>query len=312
VLLVISPAPVLGLALIEELAQPIGARGASDFFLSVMWNHDPEITGYMEFDMEAWALDAARFEALLARLNEMKKVVLLSGDVHYACSAELDYWKKNQPTPSRIVQLTASALKNDWGVAAKRALETVAGQEILHNAFYPVERMGWESPIDLVGEVHVPGDDLPRTKRAMLRRTPVVLPTEGWAPGSSISVDPDWAWRMRLVKDERPDDDSEGARPADGQASKISPDLVPGDPVDGYVAVLQRGEKQLKVKIARSVVFHSNLGRVTFSGTGETLKVLHELMYVHPSGDKKAKDPQAYTAHEISLDTSSESEPRIT
>lgn len=310
VLFVVSGAPVLGLALIEELAQPIGARGKADFFMSVIWNHDPEITGYMEFDMEAWALDAARFEALLARFNEMKKVVIVSGDVHYACSAEMDYWKKNQPTPSRIVQLTASALKNEWGIVAKRALETVTVQEILHDAFYPVARMGWDSPLDLVGNVNVPGDNIPRSKRALMRRTPVVLPTEGWAPGSSITVDPDWAWRMNLVKDNRPDDSSPGARPSDGQVSDISPDLNPADSVDGYVAVLQRSEKQVKAKIARSVVFASNLGLVTFSGTGPTLKVKHELMYVHPAAEK-SNDPQAYTAYEMSLDATTDSEPSI-
>ena len=99
----------------------------------------PEITGYMAWDMEAWAMDTERFETLLARLQPMKKVVILSGDVHYTFSAEMDYWKKGVSTPTRIVQLTSSAIKNEWPKVLKRVLSTGTGQKILHNAFYPCE-----------------------------------------------------------------------------------------------------------------------------------------------------------------------------
>jgi hypothetical protein len=310
VLIVVSAAPVLGLAVIEELAQPIGARGYFDFISSVVIKHAPEITGYLEFDMEAWSLHTERFEALLARFNQMGKVVVLSGDVHYSFSAEMDYWKKTQPQPGRIVQLTSSALKNEWGIRAKRALETVAAQEILHDAYYPLSRLGWSDPADLIGQVNVPGGALPRNIRAMLRRTPVVLPAENWEPGSSIVVAPDWAWRVSLVKDLRPDDSSPGARPADGRIGPISPDIVPASPDDGYVKVLERAEKQLKAKIARSAVFASNLGLVSFSGTGAALKVTHTLMYQHPEGAKPA-DPQAYTVYELSLAPTTDSPPTI-
>jgi hypothetical protein len=301
---------VLGLATIEELAQPLAARAGADFLMSVVKSGQPEITGYMAWDMEAWALDAPRFEALLARFNKMGKVVILSGDVHYAFSAEMDYWKRNQPKPSRIVQLTASALKNDWGESPKRVLETVAAQAILHNAFYPASRLGWDDPLDLRGRLNVPGGAVPRWLRALLRRVPTVIPTEGWPAGTTISVDPEWAWRMSLVKDPRPDDSSPRARPADGQIGAISRDLNPADPEPGYVAVLQRGEKQLKTKIARAVVYASNLGLVTFSGTGDTLQVTHTLMYVHPAGEK-AQDPQAYTVYPIDLAPTGDSPPAI-
>jgi hypothetical protein len=310
VLIVVSPAPVLGLATIEELAQPIGARGYFDFTASVIIGHEPKITGYTAFDMEAWSLHAERFEALLARFHQMGKVVILSGDVHYGFSSEMDYWKKGQPQPSRIVQLTASALKNDWGISPKRVLETVAAQEILHGAYYPIARLGWSDPADLIGNVSVPGGTIPRHIRTLLRRTPVVLPAENWVPGSSISIAPDWAWQLSLVEDERPDDNSANARPSDGQVGPIAPDIVPGNPDDGYVKVMERAEKQLKAKIARSVVFASHLGLVSFSGTGGTLKVKHTMMYEHPDG-AKAADPQAYTEYELNLAPTADPQPTI-
>ena len=316
--LVVSPAPVLGLALIEELAQPLAARGKADFYQSVVKEGEPAITGAIEFDFEAWALDAPRFEAFLARCAQMKKVVILSGDVHYANTCEMDYWRQGQPEPSRIVQLTASALKNDAGVGAKRALETVVVQELAHSAFYPVARLGWDDPLDLLGNVAVPGDAIPRQLRALLRRTPTVIPTEGWPAGTAFAVAPEWSWRMSLLEDTRPDDASADARPADGQVGAITPELDVNAPEAGYVAVLQRAEKQLKSKIARAVIFASNLGLVTFGGTpigvppnvtiARTLR--HSLMYDHPAG-KKPADPQAYSAHDVGLSPTADAPPSI-
>lgn len=310
VLLIVSPAPVMGLALIEELLQPLAARGVSDFFMSVLFGGPPKISGFMEWDMEAWSLDAPRFEALLARFFEMRRVVILSGDVHYGFSAEMDYWVNGQPQPGRFVQLTASAIKNQWSEQIKRALETETVQRLLHGAIYPQSRLGWDSPLDVQGNLSVPGNAIPRKMRALLRRTPMVIPIEGWPAGTSISVNPDWSWRMSLVKDNRPDDSSPGARPSDGQVAAISPDIVPSDPEDGYVKVLQRAEKQLKTKIARSVTYASHVGLVTFSGTGATLKVVHSLMYMHPDGDKPA-DPQPYTVYEMSLAPTTDLPPTI-
>jgi hypothetical protein len=300
VVFVVSPAPVLGLALIEELAQPIGARGAIDFFMSTMLRSQPKISGYKEFDMEAWALDAASFEALLARFHDLKKVVILSGDVHYGFSAEMDYWKRGEPSPVRIVQLTSSALKNQWDDRPKRALETVAVQRLLHGAFYPMSRLGWRNPIDLVGRVNVPGNAIPRVRRAMLRREPVVAPAEGWPPGTTITQPPDWAWRTNLAIDPRQDDGTPAGRPIDTEISPISPDLTPTASGPGYVAVLLRGEKQIKSRIARAVVYASHVAVVTLTGDTHTRGVQHSFHYEHPD-EKKPNDPQVYTEHRLTL-----------
>lgn len=312
-LIVVSPAPVLGLALVEELLQPLLSRAKSDFVhaLKAVGEHKrPEITGYLEWDMEAWALNPERFEALLARFQQMKKVVILAGDVHYAISAEMDYWKKGVSAPARIEQFVSSALKNEWPKVMKRVLSTGAGQKILHNAFYPVERLAWENPTDLEGQVHVPGDIIPGTLRPLLNSSPVLVPTRGWPPGTSITRPTDWSWRMRLLMDARPDDNSPNARPKDGQPGAISPDVDPAAPEAGYLATVLREEKTLGSKITRAVVYNNNLGMITFSGSAETLKVKHELVYQHPEG-AKPDDPQAYTAYETNLIPTTETPPTI-
>jgi len=309
-LFVVSPAPVLGLALIEEMAQPIGARAGFDFFTSVLLKTEPRITGYKEFDMEAWSIDTACFEALLARLHEFGKVVLLSGDVHYGFSAELDYWKRGDATPSRIVQFTASALKNQWGDVPKRALETATVQRLMHGAFYPMQRLGWNNPIDLVGRVNVPGDAIPRMRRAMLRRQPVVLPAEGWPPGTTITQPPDFAWRTSLVLDARPDDGSTDARPSEASVGKVSPDLVPAASGPAYQAVLERGAKQLRSRIARGVVFASHVGVVSLTGNTSSRGVRLSFQHDHPQG-KKPNDPQIYTEHQLSLLPTADAPPTV-
>ena len=315
VLIIISAAPVLGLALIEEVFQPIMARGATDFVNSLVAAFDrhkePEITGYQEWDMEAWSMSPVHFEALLQKLHKMKKVIILSGDVHYSFSSEMDYWKKGVAEPARIIELCSSAAKNEWPAVMTRVLSTGTGQKILQHAAYPMERVAWEDDLTITGEIHVPaGQAIPGVYRSLMKVSPVLLPTEGWPAGTTVSIDPDWSWRVDLLTDERPDDTSTNARPSDGQIGNITPDVVAANPVDGYVNVQKRHEKLITRKTPRSVLHNSNIGVITFSGTGSTLKVKHDFYYFHPEGEKTG-DPKAYTSHETVLVPTTDSPPQI-
>jgi hypothetical protein len=107
---VLSPAPVLGHPLLEEVVQPlykeVDARAA---------------------DAEAWSLSRGSLVALLHKLSRYGRVVLLSGDVHYAYSNCTDFLTRNEGgSPSlarsaRLVQLCSSALHN--AEAKTRAVE---------------------------------------------------------------------------------------------------------------------------------------------------------------------------------------------
>ena len=103
---VLSPAPVLGHPLLEEVVLPLykaidNARAA---------------------DAEAWSLSRASLVALLHRLSRYGRVVLLSGDVHYAYSNYTDFLTRNEGGSSssarsaRFVQLCSSALHNQEGL----------------------------------------------------------------------------------------------------------------------------------------------------------------------------------------------------
>ena len=70
------------------------------------------MTGTNPDAIEAWAFDAKTLEALLARLEPYRQVVLLSGDVHYSASTVMSYWTKGKADPARFVQFTSSGFKN--------------------------------------------------------------------------------------------------------------------------------------------------------------------------------------------------------
>ena len=96
--LIIAPAPVFGLPLMEDLIQPIVTR-----FL-----------GAPSGDFEPWSADRNKFEHFLQAASAFQRVLFLSGDVHYAFSNSVDYWDMRSGTEvsSKFVNLTTSSLKN--------------------------------------------------------------------------------------------------------------------------------------------------------------------------------------------------------
>src|SRR5262249_32618456 len=86
VTIVVSPAPVIGLPLLDKILQP---------------RLTPDYEGLLANDGEAWGLQQAAFEKFIARLMTMPapdsdgvrrhRVVLLSGDVHYGFTTRMNF-----------------------------------------------------------------------------------------------------------------------------------------------------------------------------------------------------------------------------
>jgi hypothetical protein len=102
---VLSPAPVMGYPLLEEVIQPLLKVVSDDAARAA--------------DAEAWALSRGSLVALLHRLSKYGRVVLLSGDVHYSYSNYTDFRTRNEgglsssARSARLVQLCSSALHNE-------------------------------------------------------------------------------------------------------------------------------------------------------------------------------------------------------
>lgn len=278
--IIISPVPVLGLSSFEELIQP-GASAAIG--LKSKGDNPGIIGGLLEFDYEAWGFNTAAFERLLERLNILQKVIILSGDVHYGFSSMLDYWKGTSATPTaRIIQLTSSALKNMW-FANVHILRSGMVQRILTGFNGKLEKVGWKDKV-LTTNGFVSGRN-----RARLRRKTAVVPVEGWNPGSTVNLPPDFRWRLRISSDERPEFES----PAFTEINLVNNDVTK----EIYKQITTRHQEAFKSGLTRRVIWPSNLSLIRFEGVGDDMKVRHEFMYKNES-DNKIK---AHTQHVIPL-----------
>lgn len=293
-LIFVSPAPVFGLGLIEELLQPT---------VTVFSPYDA--------DPEPWSFAPAVFEEFLQRLEKFKRVVFLSGDIHFGIAATLDYWKQGEAQPARFVQYVSSGLKNQKFNNEKFLLSGFV-QKLLGNLFYPAERLGWahRAGVTVTNPAGKPNQPISRVR---LRREPVLLPTHGWPTGSTVSKAPEWSWRMVLSKDARPDDGSPGSRPANIRVPSITPDVNPstGDATAAYRKVLARHIDIFKKSVGRQVEWDNNIGIIKFTTDGSgKLTASQQLWYWLPS-DELTDDPDAYTVYADKLEPSSDTPPTL-
>jgi hypothetical protein len=99
--IVVSPAPVFDHVLVFVLVRlaiatsPLNRQAASE------WENEP------------WGGNLRAFHRLLEALAPLESAVILSGDVHYACSSVHDYDSPGGRR-ARFIQLTSSASKNSW------------------------------------------------------------------------------------------------------------------------------------------------------------------------------------------------------
>jgi hypothetical protein len=292
--MVVSPAPVLGLGVMEELVQPVVVRFAA-------YKPDPE----------AWAFAPVTFEKFLDRLQPFKRVVILSGDVHFSLSAYLDYWKKGSATPTRIVQFVSSALKNQQR-NGQQYLNCGFMQQFLGSAFRPLERLGWLSRTGLTATNTANTTNSPAL-RVRLRREPVLLPSVGWPEDTTVNLPADWSWRLDMIFDARLDTGAPGSRPQKIRPIVISPDVVTtsGDSGPGFQKVLARHLDLFLKGGSRRVMWETNVGivRVAVDALSK-LTVFHDLWF-WLTDDEINDDPDVYISFGTPLEPTGDAAPVI-
>lgn len=298
-LVVISPVPVLFPQLIDALVQP--AAGLVFDMATHMFGrediHDPckpvaGLVGTEHRDIEGWHADEQHHEQFLRRLGTYQRVVVLSGDVHFASSLVLDFWGKgDEKADSRIVQLTSSASRNQPEDKIRAVIRTLSiGQQLLRGG--PSERIAWE--LDH-GVVLPPGAQIRPGRRARLRRKPALLPAHGWPAGTTLTSPPDWRWRLTVLRDERPKADLPPG----------APDIPvlnwnDADPLASYADIMGSHQKvALDPKDpSRLMVFRNNIGLVSFAADGADFRVAHTIL---SSADDDTGD--AFTEHRAAFAT---------
>jgi Bacterial Ig domain len=199
---------------------------------------------------------------------------------------------------ARFVQLTSSPLKKEES-DFRFTGNTPLAQLLFAEVGFPAERLIWEGTDP--EPVSVPDDLVPFAYRFRLGQDPVLLPTVGWPPGTSIVRAPSFAWRYQLVADRRPDDASPEARPVPVQPDPLPADVDPAAPEEGYVRTAARHAEALLKLAARRVSFAANVGMVRFRLVDDSLSVRHEVFSVHPNATVP-NEPDVFLLLEASLD----------
>jgi hypothetical protein len=311
-LLVVSASPVLFPRLFDVLVQP-AAAAVFELQHHAFGEDDPTdqrhpgdtIRGTEQWDVEGWHAVETAFETFIRRCGSYSRVLLLSGDVHFASSMVLDFWGKGDETAdSRIVQLTSSAARNQPEATMRAALRAMPfGQALLQGA--PYDRLGW----DAKPPINVPhGSTVRPGRRARLRRTPGIVPASGWPAGTTLDTTkpPDWRWRLTCLRDERPnppraDSDSAGPLPTVG-----------GDILQSYADIVgyQANAANNAVDPLRLMVFRNNIGVITFTPDGpDEVIVTHEIL--SPVGAPDVSGDR-YTQHTATTTRATTAAPALT
>jgi hypothetical protein len=326
-LLVIAPLQVLGAPVLDELVAPAAfkafdAKDYTDKLKPGLRTGSRGMMGTNPDAIEAWAFDPKTLEALLRRLEPYRRVVLLSGDVHYSAGTVMSYWTKGAADPARIVQFTNSGFKNVMPSYVTVVDRSLSLAHKLVRAKIGAERMGWDAkPTNPV--ILPPGKserDVPRALRARLRAEPTLLPTYGWPKGSVINpaAMPDWSWRVEPIFDLRPD----GQRPPPIQPLDIDPAAEsklnePGAPhaVEGYQAAAARHQRAVEMlRNSRQLLFRSNFGLVRFEQRNDGLHAVHEMYTAARLPEDVGTDPLKpglFVLHEAALSTPSAVRPEL-
>jgi hypothetical protein len=332
VVFVVSPAPAVGLPVIEEFAQPISGILQGGAKPEGVGGAPPgAISAALKRDNEGWGFSERHLEMFLQRLALFKKAVILSGDVHFGYSGYVDYWKERKADQySRIIQLVSSPFKNGWDLDFV-LLKSGFAQRLLTAYDNEFEKHAWKDK-----KLKINGDMPPR-HRIRLRRNPIVLPRFGWNKETSIvPAEPDWVWRLRVSVDERyyndvdqpdvplyPDDvvdipNFSFAVEKDLPATKPTDDAGKEEVKKTYLEMTNRHHSVFMLGRSRRIIWQPHVGHVKFvTGSAADKYVLqHEFMYncrtdgflngdTAPDPVPEAVMPMT-TVHTITLDVSDE------
>lgn len=301
VLFVVAPLPVIGPSVLDELVAPIAYRafdlGDSEPRRAGMRGSNPDA-------IEAWVFDPETQEELFRRLAPFQRIVILSGDVHYGSSTRMYYWTKpktgEENKPACFAQLISSGLRNIMPSYIQVIAQHLPIAQKLVRKEIRAERLGW-----------IKNDPAPLTDakeasmflRHKLRKSPVIIPTDGWPKETEIAENnpPDWRWRVHNVWDER----ENTSRPKPTQLLATNGE-VKYKTIDGLRKIASRHIAQAKqdANFTRQILFKANIGLVSFEKEEKGPLTVKQQLFADPTVGKVGKTPkyEEYTTHKIALE----------
>jgi hypothetical protein len=207
-------------------------------------------------------------------------------------------------------------MRNAWNKPFPEIMSHHAWSRVLQRVGLPKRLLGWK--------VATPGvlADAPIEERlslrGRLRRSPVLLPDQGWRNPHALTRSPDWVWELDEVRDERP----AAERPPLTRPPQLTEPDIPPLPVDppppappapplellhppdgtpGYARLAQLHQAALGQNMARGLQFLNNVGKITFTRLGDgELAVSQSLVSLRDKPEDNDK-PDAYIVQATSL-----------
>ena len=94
---------------------------------------------------DSWNFNETAFAQLLLTLcKQRRRIIILSGDIHYSCAVKLSHWFYDAPEGTVLAQLTSSAIKNSE--VATRVVHTKL------KSLFPEQTknwLGWNYPLEI-------------------------------------------------------------------------------------------------------------------------------------------------------------------
>jgi hypothetical protein len=309
--MVVLSQPALDPVALGELTQGLIARGMSAITAISKRVDDPReiaLAGLESLDYEGWAARPANVARLLDRLATYSRVMILSGDVHFAVTLGLTFWRKGMGLVSTIGQFTSSAIQY---VTFPEVLVPLLGQgwaAALIKRGYPFDVFVWTDPAG--DPVSFPTFPSRGVRRRMLQR-PVLLAGSYLPDDASEAIPPDFAWRLELISDQRP----ESERPEPVRPEPLTDEFDAADPLHGehgYAALSRRHQNAVRRHSnTRAMAIYNKLARLTFRHEGDRLVARSELMAVDHFNPTTAA-PEPFTQHDVFYDAPADTpEPKI-
>ena len=259
---------------------------------------------------DSWTLNRAALSKLLAELfRQRDRVVVLTGDIHYASAVRISYWchlhlGDENPVSDRpddwqeesrvLAQLTSSSFKN---AEKKTYLVNTKIKSLLPE--FPQDWLGWHQPPRLI-EIQTIQETVRQIELAMPPTGPIIRQATGrrghWEIAWEIALAdrcflPDWRYRIAWI-------DRELAREVnvpDGDSAQLLVELMPkatrssssdrhfwGRKLLDFVSWLWRNRW---FQEGKEVIGHNNLGLVNFQWPDrhdEAKAVIHYVYWRSP------------------------------
>ena len=152
----------------------------------------------------------------------------------------------------------------------------------------------------------------------------MLIPTFGWPQGTKVQVPPDFAWRIKVLLDQRtefvgPTYEPDKERPAVAKPISAAPDVPPlvpnapprefkGDVATAYRRIAGRHASSFGImRNGRQMMMGNNLGLIRFTLESGALHAIQELHGIFPYElDKRdpnaIEDHQPFATHKARLD----------